>query len=379
MDPSQGLSNWIEVDLSAIGSNLRHLKSITKTEVMAVVKANAYGHGIIEVSRRALQAGALFCGVARVDEALELRRSGIAAPLLVLGETPRPRFREAVEAGISLTVYEPSHLQGLSQSAGLANREARVHIKVDTGMSRLGVSAGGAFALLRRASEHPGITVEGLFTHFARADETGAQTNQEQLERFEDLLREVDASGMRPRYVHTANSAAALALPTSRLDMVRPGIALYGLPPSADIHLPDDFRPALSWKSRISQTRMLTPGTGVSYGHEFVAEREQLVGVIPVGYGDGFRRVAGNSVLVHGEKVAVLGRVCMDQIIVDLSGVPQTSAGDEVVLLGEQGRARISAQDLGRIWGTINYEVLCGLSVRVPRLYQGPPAEKSIA
>lgn len=379
MDPSKGLSNWVEIDLRAIGSNLRHLKVIANTEIMAVVKANAYGHGMVEVARRALQAGALFCGVARVDEAIQLRKAGIAAPLLILGETPSPRVREAVEAGIALTVFESFQLEGLSQAAGLAGREARVHIKVDTGMSRLGVSPGEALALLRRAIDISGVSVEGLFTHFARADESGASANRGQLERFGTLLRELEATGMRPRYVHAANSAAALSIPESRFDMIRPGIALYGMHPSQGVSLPDGFRPALTWKARLSQTRMLTPGAGVSYGHEYVAERNQLVGVVPVGYGDGFRRVSGNSVLVGGTKVDVLGRVCMDQIIVDLSEIPGASPGDEVVLLGAQKGARISAEDLARFWGTINYEVVCGVSARVPRLYQGPALEKSIA
>lgn len=379
MDPLLGLSTWLEVDLRAIASNLRQLKEIARTEVMAVVKANGYGHGMVEVARRALKAGALFCGVARIDEALQLRKAGLAAPVLVLGDTPRSRLREAVEAGISLTLFAPSHLSWLSQAAGLVGREARVHVKVDTGMSRLGVPAGEAFSILRQAQAQAGVRVEGLYTHFARADESGAQANVSQLNLFHTLIDEVKAHGIRPRYLHAANSAAALSLPESRLDMVRPGIALYGLHPSHDVLLPPGFRRAISWKARLSQTRMLISGGGVSYGHEYVADHDHPIGVVPVGYGDGYRRVAGNSVLVMGKRVPVLGRVCMDQIMVDLSSVPEASPGDEVVLLGEQAGAVISAEELAELWGTINYEVVCGLSARVPRLYQGPPPEKSVA
>lgn len=375
----KGLSTWIEIDLNAIGSNVRQLKQIAKTEVMAVVKANAYGHGLVEVARRALQAGALFCGVARIDEALELRRAGIAAPVLVLGETPVSRYREAIEASVSLTVFDRRQLDDLPGAAARANREARVHLKVDTGMSRLGAPTGEALVLLRHAAELNGVALEGVFTHFARADEAQAATNSKQLERFSRLLEEIGQSHLRPRYVHSANSAAALRLPASRFDLIRPGIALYGLDPSGEVPLPAGFRPALTWKSRIVQTRMLARGAGVSYGHEYVASKDELIGVVPVGYGDGYRREPGNSVLVQGTPVPVLGRVCMDQIIVGLDAVPQAAAGDEVVLLGQQGALQISAGDLADRWGTINYEVVCGLSARVPRLYQGPPPEKNIA
>jgi len=368
-DQTQGLSTWVEVDLAAIAENVEQMRRLTSVAVMAVVKANGYGHGLVPVAERAIKAGADWCGVARIDEALELRAAHIDAPILVLGDTPINRFPEAIAARISLTIFRAVHVEALRGVAQSSQRAAKVHLKVDTGMSRLGASPEEAFGLLIELGEIHGVDIEGLFTHFARADEPRVATTEHQDRLFRELVERVEAAGMRPKWVHASNSAAALTRPSARYDMVRPGIALYGMDPSAEVRLPSGFRRAITWKARITQIRQLPPGTGVSYGHAYVTTGEERIGVVPVGYGDGYRREDGNRVLVKGRQVPVRGRVCMDQLMIDLTDLPDVEVGEEVVLLGEQGSGLIEASDLAAIWGTINYEVTCGLSARVPRLY----------
>lgn len=364
-------SNWLEIDRTAIAGNVRRMAEVTGVAVMAVIKANGYGHGLVEVARTAVAAGAAYCGVARLDEALELRQAGVHAPVLVLGHTPEERLGEAVANDVSLTVYHASHVRALREALRWADRPARVHLKVDTGMSRLGAPPEEAVALLQELAATPGVTLEGLFTHFARADEPEDPTTAEQERLFREVLAEAQAAGLRPPLVHAANSAAALTRPSARFDMVRAGIALYGLAPSEQVPLPDGFRPALTWKARLTSVRTLPPGTGVSYGHVYRTQGWERIGVVPVGYGDGFRRVEGNVVLVRGRRVPVVGRVCMDQVMVRLDDVPEAQVGDEVVLIGAQGEAAIPVEEVARAWGTVHYEVTCGLSARVPRLYHG--------
>lgn len=371
MNGKDGLSNWLEIDLSAIAHNVKRMREIAGVRVMAVVKANGYGHGLIAAARTAVEAGAVYCGVARVDEALELRGAGLDARLLVLGETPTTRVREAIANDVSMAVFRHDHVEVLRSALRDGSEKANVHLKVDTGMSRLGADVERTFELLRRLHGIDRVHIEGLFTHFARADEPEVDTTAEQERAFTGLLEEITSGGMRPPLVHAANSAAALTRPSSRFDMVRPGIALYGLDPSDQVPLPDGFRRALRWKSRVSQIRDVPTGTGISYGHVYVAPGPARLGVVPVGYGDGYRRVEGNEVLVRGVKVPVRGRVCMDQVIVDLSDVPEVEVGDEVVLIGRQGQTAIEVDHLAAKWNTLNYEVVCGLGERVPRLAVG--------
>ncbi|MDX1600535.1 MAG: alanine racemase [Anaerolineales bacterium] len=370
MQETDGLSNWLEIDLRAISNNVVQLQRITGVDVMAVVKANAYGHGLVPVAREAVNAGASYCGVARIDEALELRMAGLRSSVLVLGETPPGRFGEAISNRVSLTVFREDHLDALRSTLDHAAGEAVVHLKVDTGMSRLGASVDQALELLRRLHELERVQVEGLFTHFARADEPQVAATEEQERLFADLLEEVTSAGLRPPIVHAANSAAALSRPSSRFDMVRPGIAMYGLNPSDQVSLPKGFQRALAWKAHLSQIRRVPPGTGISYGHDYVTEEHERIGVVSVGYGDGYRREPGNEVLIRGVKVPVRGRVCMDQIIVDLSSIPDAQVGDAVILVGADGSASVTVDDLAATWDSLNYEVVCGLNARVPRLYQ---------
>lgn len=336
---------------------------------MAVVKANAYGHGMIPVAKAALQGGAKWCGVARVEEALDLRTAGLDCPILVLGYMPPERMEEMIAKGISMTIWDYDQLERAAFAAKKAEASARLHLKIDTGMSRLGVQPEGAFNLAREIAKTPGVIFEGMYTHFARADEADTALTEMQERRFRELLTQLGEARLRPPVVHAANSAASLKRPGTHFDLIRVGIAMYGLHPSVECPLPAAFRPALSWKALLSQVKVLPAGRGVSYGHIYTTLGRERIGTVPVGYADGLRRLAGNQVLVGGRRVPVIGRVCMDQMMLQLDDVPQSHPGDEVVLIGQQGGSRITAEDLASIWGTINYEVTCAISARVPRVY----------
>ncbi len=370
MDPRELHPTWIEVDLSAIENNVRLIRGMSSAQVMAVVKADGYGHGALPVAQAALRAGATWCGVARLEEALELRRGGLECPILLLGPIPAAGSAEAVEHGLSLTVFAPDQIEAAAAAGRELKREANLQLKVDTGMSRLGAQPGDALGLAHLVAETEGARLEGVFTHFACADEPDPATTDQQLAAFEQVVEALQAAGLRPPLVHAANSAAALTRPQAHFDMLRLGIAMYGLHPSAHCRLPAGFRPALGWMAQLSQVKTLPPGRGVSYGHTYITQDEERIGTVPVGYADGYRRVAGNQALVHGVRVPVVGRVCMDQSMLQLDRVPEAHAGDQVVLLGRQNGESMPAEELAQRWGTINYEVTCGIGKRVPRLYR---------
>jgi alanine racemase len=365
----EALTSWLEIDLGAIRNNVQEMMRITGRPVMAVVKANAYGHGIEAVGKAVEEAGAAWCGVARIEEALVLRETGVACPILVMGYTPPQRVPEAIVNDISLTVDDPEEASQYAQAA--VDAPLKCHLKVDTGMSRLGIHADEAAELMHWLYEQELLTLEGVFTHFARADEPQATTTAGQVKKFQHLVEDIESAGLRPEWVHAANSAAGLYFPASHFDLVRSGIAIYGLHPSDEAPLPDSFRSAMTMKTRITHVRTLPPGQGISYGHRYHTSKAERVGSIAIGYADGFRRWTGNRVLLHGRLVPVVGTVCMDQCVISLEDVPEARTGDEVVLIGQQGDARISAEMLAKTWGTINYEVVCGMTSRLPRLYNG--------
>lgn len=361
-------STWTEINTKALQDNIAILRQASGVEVMAVVKANAYGHGAIACALAALQGGATFLGVARIEEALELRHVYIQAPVLLLGYTPIQRFEEAISANLSVTVWSPEQVQAAAAAARQAGKPGRVHIKVDTGMSRLGLAPAEAAHLARRVSSEPDLILEGIFTHFARADEPGQASVDEQEGQFAWVIDALQAEGLRPPFVHAANSAAIITRASAQFNLVRAGIAMYGMRPSSQVPLPGGFQPVLAWKSVISQVKDLPPGTGISYGHAYVTTEAERIGTIPVGYADGLRRVSGNVVLIGGQRAPVVGRVCMDQIMVSLRGVPAAAVMDEVVMIGRQGDDEIRAEEVGERWGTINYEVTCDIGPRVPRI-----------
>jgi len=369
MDKEAAYSTWVEIDLSAIENNVRLIRQYSEAQVMAVVKADGYGHGAVPVAQAALRAGASWLGVARLEEAVELRQAGLDAPILLLGYTPPGRLEEAISAGLSLAAWTDEQVDAANAAAQRLGATARLHLKVDTGMNRIGAQPAGAMQLAQRVAGAQGTLLEGLFTHFARADEADKTHAREQIARFRQVLAQLEAAGLRPPLVHAANSAASLTLPEASFDLVRLGIAMYGLHPSPDCPLPGAFRPALSWKAALSHVKNLPPGQGISYNHEYFTRAHERIGTVPVGYADGLRRSAPNQVLIRGVKAPVVGRVCMDQVMVQLDEAPEAQPGDEVVLIGEQREQSISAEEVAQRWGTINYEVVCGIGRRAPRLY----------
>ncbi len=362
-------SNWAEIDLTAIDGNLRFFSAHTAALVMAVVKANAYGHGAVPVAQAALKAGANWCGVAQAEEALELRRAGLDCPILLLGFAPEARLVELISGCISLTMWDGGQLEKIAAAALEVGQAGRLHLKVDTGMGRVGVIPEQTAELARRLADSEVLEFEGLLTHFARADEKDLGPTVEQERRFRDVISALEAEGLKPEIIHAANSAATLLRPESHFDMVRLGIAMYGLDPSEDCPCPGELRPALAWKSQLTQVKTVPQGSGLSYGHDYITRRDETIGTVPAGYADGYRRVGERVALVGGERVPVVGRVCMDQFLVRLDDVPDAAVGDEVVLLGEQGEARLPAEELALRWGTINYDVACSIGARVPRIY----------
>jgi Alr-MurF fusion protein len=366
---------WIEVDLSAIANNTRRIRELVGEQVRILIslKADGYGHGALKVARTGLHNGASMLGVATVSEATPLRAAGVEVPILVFGYVPLWQMREAVRQNITVTLYSNESAQALSRTAQALGRTVNVHIKVDTGMSRLGILAERQeeiVDLAREISRLPGVHLEGVYTHFAEADSNERSSVKRQLARFMRVLECLEKEDLRPELVHAANSAATISEPEAHFDMVRPGIAIYGLDPSAEVRLPKGFRPALSFKTQVSQVKEIPAGEKISYGGTYLTERPTRIAVLPVGYADGFRRGPQNwgSVLIHGQEAAILGRVCMDQCMVDVSAIPQVRMGDEVVLIGQQGEARLSAERVAERLGTINYEVVAEILARVPRV-----------
>lgn len=367
-------STWVEVDLDAIKDNVRYVKDLTGSEVMAVVKANGYGHGAVPVAQAAVAGGATWLAVARPDEALELREAGLDAPILILGYIRSERVREMIQERVSLTVWTPEHMQDIGEQARKAGQDAFVHLKIDTGMGRLGTFPDRAAQVAQAALDQQGVQLQGVFSHLARADERDPEPTEVQQRRFQEALSHLKKAGIQVPVVHLANSAASLTRPGFSYDMVRLGISMYGLPPSSAVPLPDEMRRALSWKTVLSSIKTLPPGHGVSYGHEYITKGEERIGALPLGYADGYRRTAGNEVLIHGQRSPVIGRVCMDQCMIQLDHIDHPQLEDEVVLIGVQGDQEITADEVGQTWGTINYEVTCAIGPRVPRFYHGMPS-----
>jgi alanine racemase len=364
-------STWLEIDLDAIKNNIQRIQELTQTAVMAVVKANGYGHGLVEVARTAQAAGAIWCGVSRIEEAKTLRQAGITCRIMVLGYTPPKRVPEAVAENISLTVYTPELATAYALEAEHYGFRLHVHAKFDTGMGRLGFFPDEGVAFAKWLHEHPGLELEGIFTHFAKADEPDSDETDKQIDRFEILIQELAAAGIRPPWIHACNSAGAINYPRARYDMVRAGIAIYGLNPSEQSPLPEGFLPALALKARLISIKDYPAGHGISYGHIYHTKKQERIGVVPIGYADGFRRHPGNYALIHGKKVPILGKVCMDQSMLALDDVPEARIGDEVILIGSQNGNQITMDDLAADWGTCNYEVVTNLATRVPRIYPG--------
>lgn len=359
---------WIEVDLEAIRHNARILRP-PGAELMAIVKANAYGHGDVPVARAALEGGATWLGVALLEEALRLREAGVDAPILVLSELPPGSEAIAIAHRVTPTLYTDAGLHRLSAAA--RGSAIGVHVKVDTGMHRVGVwPPEDSVAYLGRVAD-AGLDLEGLWTHFAASEEDPAATAA-QVDRFAGVIEAAHAAGLAPRYLHAANSGATIRHPEAVFDLVRPGIALYGIAPAPGVGDDLGLRPALSWHSQVTMAKRLPAGERLSYGQRYELSRDAWVATVPVGYADGFPRAASSraEVLIGGRRYRVGGTVTMDQLLVDC-GDDEVAAGDEVVLLGRQGDQTITAWDLGGWADAIAYEIVTRLSDRVPREYAG--------
>jgi len=357
---------WADIDTAQLAENMRLLIRATGVPALAVVKANGYGHGYENVARAFVKGGATYLGVANLAEGTVLRQAGIAAPILIICGMLPPEMKLATAAGLEFLVWRPDHVKALREFVSPA-KPARVHLKINTGMGRLGCWPQEAPELAKELQAIKGVELIGLMTHFASAYNPSIPDTDKQIALFDQAIAALADAGIRPKIIHAANSSGALYHPKGRYDMVRFGISMYGVK-GDKTDLPAGVKPALSWRTRIVSTNILPKGHGVSYASEYVMPEEGRIGVLPVGYADGFRRVPKevNTVLVNGEERKTLGRICMDQCVVDLRGVGDIT-GAEVVLLGKQGERELSARDLAKRWGTNAYDVFCGIAARVPR------------
>ena len=377
---------WAEVNLDAYAHNIRELRRISRVpaRLMAVVKANGYGHGAVEVAREALQNGAQYLGVARIDEAIPLRQAGLEVPILIFGYTPPDLAPLLIDYELTQTVYSISTASALSEQATRKGKKIIIHLKVDSGMGRLGfllaatndtrddIATRNSVRAIETISRLPGLTVEGIFTHFATADSAEKSYANMQLDRFMDLLTRLQKQGLEPPIRHAANSGALIDMPDSHLDMVRPGIATYGLHPSAEVNKSRvDLRPVMSLKSRVIHLKRVPPGFNISYGITFQTKNHTTIATVPVGYADGFNRLLSSRghMLVHGQRVPIVGRVCMDLTMLDVGEVSGVALEDEVVVFGEQGKGAVTADEIASDLDTINYEIVSTITARVPRIY----------
>ncbi|MFC7247472.1 alanine racemase [Catellatospora aurea] len=369
----------VVVDLDAIRANVRTLRSSTSAQVMAVVKGDGYGHGMIPAARAALSGGATWLGVCTLDEAFGLRDAGLSAPVLAWLWLPGQPVARAIAGDVDLSVASLSQLTAVTAGAREAGRAARVHLKIDTGLSRGGAAAPEWPQLAEAAGKAQAdgyAEVVGVWSHFACADAPGHETVDRQLAAFTDALGTAQRLGIEPQVRHLANSAATLTRPDTHFDLVRPGIAIYGLSPLDDPAVRATLRPAMTARARVLLTKRLPAGQGVSYGHTYVTQRESTVALVPLGYADGVPRHASNSgpVLLNGGRFTVAGRVCMDQFVLDV-GDAEVGEGDEVILFGSGDQGEPTADDWADAVGTINYEIVTRFgSARVPRVYRGDVA-----
>jgi len=370
------------VNLALFQSNLRLIKSIVgpQTKTMAVVKADAYGHGAVECAKAAVDAGANLLGVGVIGEGIELRKQGLELPIVVLGGDFIEEIPDLLHYGLSTTISNSSIAQALSKHAQNIGIPAYVHLKIDTGMSRMGVSMGDYMELLKETTSLPGLKLEGICTHFATADIEDPEYTLRQLELFETALDGFKKTGNSLPLVHCANSSAILQYPQTWKDMIRPGLALYGALPASNLTsklndlIPtygNNLTPIMEWKSKIILLKNVSKGTSLGYGRQFIAQRDSLIATIPVGYADGLPRILSNKmeIIIRGKKAPQVGAICMDFCLIDVSEIPEVKEEDEAVIIGKQGDIMISVEEISILAQTIPYEILCSVGKRVPRVY----------
>ncbi len=367
---------WAEIDLDAIAHNVREIRKLTgsKVELMGAVKADAYGHGVSEVVRTLLDSGVNQLAVSMLDEAIQIRKMGIGVPILILGYTDPARAEEVILNDVSQTVFSQELAQALSAASARLGKNAKIHVKIDTGMTRLGFMPGeSAVRNIIGISRMPGIVIEGIFTHFASADEHERDYTLMQFERFMSVCGELEKAGIHIPLKHACNSGGIIQYPEMHLDMVRPGIILYGLYPSNEVDRDSiDLKPAMTLKANVVHVKDVDEGVFISYGRTFRTLRKSRIATVPIGYADGYTRLMSNKgrMLVNGEFAPVVGRICMDQCMIDVTDLDcDVHVGDEVVIFGSQGGASISVDEIAAEVGTINYELVCIIGKRIPRVY----------
>ena len=364
---------WVEIDLTAIKTNVAVLvKQAGRAELWATVKANGYGHGAVEVARTALSAGARGLCVALADEAHQLRQAKIVAPILIVSEQPEVAFEQMLRDEIVATVYNEATINSYAAVAARLGVVGKVHLKVDTGMHRVGVPVASATARVEQIIAAKSLQLDGVYTHFAAADLPSHDETAKQQRRFDDFVAELDGKKLRPKYVHTSNSAAVLRSLNAVTDIARVGIAIYGIAPSNETEtVARGLRPAMSLHARVSHVQRLEAGEGVSYGLRTRLEKSANIATLPLGYADGVPRrlwSVGGEVLIGGKRCPIVGVVTMDQLMVNCGEI-DVKIGDQAVLLGAQGDEVISANEIATRLDTIGYEIVCGVSARVPRVY----------
>ena len=383
MDKKKREIIWAEISLKAIKKNIVAIKKLLKpkTKIMAVVKANAYGHGTFEIAKEALKNGVTNLGVARIDEALHLRKKGIKAPILIFSYTDETYFKELINHKITQTVFSFEYAKKLSDFAKTHKKKMPIHIKVDTGMGRCGMLAEPfrtpqkkmtVLEEIKKIADLQNIFLEGIYTHFACADEKNKNSANLQFKIFASLLKSIEKEKIKISIKHAANSAGAIEMPETHLDMIRLGIALYGLYPSSDIDKKKiKLTPAMSLKTRIILIKKVPKNFKVSYGSTFKTNKKSTLAILPLGYADGFNRLFSSkgSVLIKGKKAPVVGRVCMDHTVIDVTHIPYVKVNDEVVIFGCQKKETISADNLAKNLNTINYEIVSTIMERVKRIY----------
>ncbi|CAG0935816.1 alanine racemase [Thermoflexales bacterium] len=363
---------WAEIDLSASEYNIRRIREIVgpQVKVLAMVKAEAYGHGMAGIARAAERAGASMLGVATLSEALALDEAS-ALPKLVVGWTPGWQAGLAIKNDISCAIADLETAGEFARTAQALGKLAHVHVKVDTGMGRLGFLPEEAAQAIATIAALSGMVLDGVYSHFSKADEFDPAYTYQQFDQFKHVLDEVAAAGIEIPIRHVSNSPSILRFPEMHLDLVRPGIILHGLDPSDDVPCPSDFKSVMTLKTLVASVKTLPPGSQVSYGGTYITPGHERIAVIPIGYADGFRRKPHNwgEVLVRGQRAPIVGRVCMDQCLINVTHIPEVKMGDEVVLIGEQGDDRIRAEEVAAKLGTNNYETVSLIMARVPRIY----------
>ena len=366
-----------DIDLSALKHNVRALKAHIGpgVKLAAVVKANAYGHGAVQVARAALEKGADFLTVARFSEAVELRNAGITAPILMFGHTPSSCASQMAEMNLTPAVNSLREARELSEAVSALKKTITVHVKIDTGMGRIGLreeSVDDIVSEVFMINELPGLKQEGIYTHLANADSCNKTHAREQFQLFKQILDTLEEKGLRIPIRHAANSAATLEMPETHLDMVRPGIIIYGLTPSADVDMSIvPLKPVMTLKAKIIHLKNVPENFKISYGSTYVTENPTKIATIPVGYADGYSRLLSSrgTMLIKGEKAPIVGRVCMDLTMIDVGHISDVKVGDEVVIFGRQGEHSLPADELAGLTGSINYEIVSTITSRVPRIY----------